>query len=108
MRWAYRLTTRDGTVRMGTLDLGTGWVTFDVTIPPAASTVETDPITGETTRTFTYDDEDQPETVPLGTVWAGPEVQVLASCGECTDACRCSRIGECLRFKCRFGEDSAP
>jgi hypothetical protein len=54
-----------------------------------------------------YDDE-QPDVVEIVRVWAGTEVRALSACEECTDQCRCSRIGECLRYRCAFGEVDKP
>jgi hypothetical protein len=32
----------------------------------------------------------------------------VKQCDECTDGARCSRIGQCLRYRCAFGEVDKP
>jgi hypothetical protein len=53
---------------------------------------EVDPVTGDVTYYF-------------GDFISTPRAQ---PCDECTDCARCSRIGQCLRYRCAFGEVDKP
>jgi hypothetical protein len=48
-----------------------------------------------------------PQPIMLSITLGNPPREPSA-CDECTDDSSCKRIGQCLRFKCAFGEVAKP
>lgn len=58
-----------------------------------------------------FDDDSEEDALPVASGWTHVAVEWKPQpkeCGECADSGRCSRIGQCLRYRCGFGEASPP